>query len=291
MTTPVQYTATPKTFRAVSEKARAAGVPAEITCEPGLIYPQFVRSNVGAQTFAKFLAPVTFKCAGATFQGEQSVSGAENITVEGGVFLGRLIFANFKTVTVRGATFPQGFGVMGRNGVGLVVDDTLIVSSAAAISLIDVTQAWVRRNTVSDFSGNAGISAYGGGDVSITDNVLTGSRRVAEGVHPDGIQTANKQTGTVEISRNTVILPGQGIFCGGVPDFFVAEDNIIQVDFPNALTWKSRNPAKIGGNIVRKLPSALPHTPRIFNYGTREGLAAAVDLGGNVVLGKATVAK
>ena len=281
-----RYTASPATFRSIAGQVLKAGAPAEITCTPG-DYPMFLRSGAA---FVGFKAPVVFKCHGATFPAS-SISEASNLIFDGGTFTGRLIVANFSNVTLRNLDFPQGAGVMGRKGSNFTVEGLSIDKSGAAIALLDVTNALVRKNKITDFSGNAGIAAYGGGDIRIIENIVTGERRVAEGVHPDGIQTANDQTGTVEISYNTVILPGQGIFAGGVPDLFIAKGNVVQVDFPNALTWKSRRPAQIGGNTISKLPSPLSHKPRMINYGLREGLAATEDLGGNKVSGAKTKLK
>ena len=275
-----QYNATPTTLRSVSNQVLRDGRPAEVTCQPGN-YPSFLRSGAA---YVGFKAPVIFRCSGATFPGT-GIQGAQNLTLDGGTFTGRLVLSNFKDVTLRNLHFPQGTGVMGRNGVSLTVEGLSIERSGAAISLIDVSSVLIKNNKVTDFSGNAGISAYGGGDIKIIGNTVTGSRGVEKGVHPDGIQTANNQHGTVEISYNTVILPGQGIFAGGIPDLFIAKGNIIKVDFPNALAWNSRSPAQIGDNKISRLPSKLKHKPRMVNYGLRKGLAAADDLGGNSIDG------
>lgn len=290
-----QYTADPTNFTSVSEAARKAGVAAEITCAPGT-YPAFVRGNVNTTNyaFAKFLAPVTFKCAGATFPGA-AVNGAENITVEGANFTGRLVFANCANVRASRLTFTAAgsTGVMARQCKNVEVSNNLITGSAAPLAFIDVTGLYVHDNVLLDYSGNAGIAAYGGGDIRIIRNTVTGSRPPPEGVHPDGIQTAKYQTGKVTISFNFVRYVGQGVFGGGEPDDFEAIGNQVVVNYPNALVWKSRNPARIGHNVLITLPSQLIWTPRFFNYGAGQTvpLAEGIDLGGNSVNGLPVVTK
>lgn len=281
----VQHIATPTTLRQVAAQVLAAGVEADVTCAPG-DYPAFLRSGAA---YVGFRAKTTFRCAEGTFTGG-TIAGAENLTWIGGTFTGRVIVSGFRNVAFVDLEFPAGHGVMARSGTGLLVEGLTIQRSGAAINLIDVTDARITDNVVTDFSGNAGISAYGGGNVTITYNVVTGSRLAKKGVHPDGIQTADSMKGTVDISFNTVVLPGQGIFGGGTPDLFIAKQNYIQVDFPNALTFKSRQPAQVAGNTVRKWPSARTDVPRMINYGIREGLAAA-DGGINDVMGRAVTAK
>jgi hypothetical protein len=281
-------TITPTTLRTVEAQVMAAGLPATLTCEPG-VYPLFFR-------YAKFTAAVVANCAGATFPGA-SLPGPTNFTLDGGTFTGRLIVANCTNVTVRHADFPPGAaGIMGRNCDLLKVELNTITGSPAPLAFIDTTNLSVLYNTITDYSGNAGIAAYGGGDILIKGNLVAGTRHAPDGVHPDGIQTADtatgRQHGTVEISSNVVRYVGQGIFGGGTPDAFKAYNNYVMVDYPNALTWKAKVSAEIGNNTLIKLPSALTYTPKFVNYGLLQGVGvAATDGGGNTVNGKPVVAR
>lgn len=237
---------------------------------------------------------MTLKCAGATFPGA-SVNGAENITIEGATFTGRLIFSSCANIRATGLQFTAAgsTGLMARTCKNVEADGNLITGSPAPLAFLDVVGLSVHDNVILDYSGNAGIAAYGGGDIAIVRNTVTGSRSPPDGVHPDGIQTANAQTGKVTINFNFVRYVGQGIFGGGTPDDFEAIGNQVVVDYPNGLTWKSRNPARIGYNALIKLPSSLTWTPRFVNYGVLQSvpLAAAIDLGGNSVNGVPTAAK
>lgn len=287
--TPFEITVTPSTLR--SSQARLMALPegarAIVTCEPG-DYPAWLRGGAGA---AGFKAQVTYRCAGSTFPGG-TVAGARNLTWQGGTFTGRVIVASFENVTFQDMLFPKGSGVQARNGRGLVVRRLQIQSSGAAIALGNVTDALIADNVVLDFSGNAAIGAYGGGDITIRNNVVEGHREVAKGVHPDAIQTANAQTGTVTVTGNWVRWKGQGIFLGGTPDRVVITDNDVMVDAPNGIAWKSREPATVCRNVLRKLPNAdKAASPRMINYGERAGQARAAGGCANEVLGRTVRAK
>lgn len=279
----MERTATPVTLREVCDEILAAGQPATVRCEPG-DYPVFLRSGkVG------FLAPVTFIYDGCISTGG-TIAGAKNLTIQGGTWSSRVVASGFENVSLLNMRFPAGSGVQARSGKRLLVDGLYSVSSGAAVALDKVTDAVIRKCLIFDFSGNAAIGAYGGGDIRILDNVITGWRKVAKGVHPDAIQTANAQTGVVEVRGNTIIWAGQGIFLGGVPDRVVVRDNFIQVDAKNALTWKSREPSIIENNVLRKLHTGNPSTPQIVNYGLRQGLAPATPGGANRVLDETVMA-
>jgi hypothetical protein len=281
---PATFTAEPATLRAVESQVIASGQPATITCTPG-VYPAFFRS-------AKFPAPVTAQCAGATFPGA-TLSGASNFTLDGGTFSGRLVVANCSNVAFRHLIFPAGStGLMGRNCKGFTAEQLTVIGSSAPLAFIDVSDLRVLYNTITDYSGNAGIAAYSGCDILIRGNLVAGSRRPPAGVHPDGIQTADfagspPQCGTVEISYNVVRYVGQGIFGGGTPDVFKAFGNYVMVDYPNALTWKARVRAEIGNNTLITLPTEGAHQPKFVNYGLRQTVGvAAIDAGGNTVDGQ-----
>jgi hypothetical protein len=276
------YTVTPSTIREVEKVVAAKGDPAVITCQPGA-YGAFLR-------YGRFKAPTVLKCAGASFPAA-SLSYPTNLTLEGGTFTGRLAVADFKNVALRGLNFPDGHGVLARRGTDLTVEGLTIYRSGAAITVSQATRVLIQNNQIHDFVGNAAISAYYGGDVRIIGNTVTNWREAAEGVHPDLIQTAYGMSGTVEISYNTVIGNAQGIFSGGTAERFIARGNYIEVDFPNALTWKSVEPAIVEGNIIRKRASPRTHTPRMFNFGVREGRAVAAPGGLNDVLGSQVEAR
>jgi hypothetical protein len=280
---PASYRVEPSTLREVEARVIAAGQPATITCAPG-VYPAFFRS-------AKFAAPVTAACDGATFPGAR-LAGATNFTLDGGTFSGRLVVSNCRDVAFRHLTFPPGStGLMGRNCKGFTAEQLTITGSAAPLAFINVSDLKVLHNTITDYSGNAGIAAYSGCDILIKGNRVTGSRPPPKGVHPDAIQTADfagapPQCGTVEISGNYVKYVGQGIFGGGTPDVFKAYDNYVMVDYPNALTWKAKVRAEIGNNTLITLPTKGGHKPKFVNYGLRQAIGvAATDKGGNTING------